>query len=226
MEETENKGTENQDLEQTPPASESAFSEKAIETISGLRKRSQAAELRAERAEGVAEGMQQVAAKAEPPAVSPLDAHIAKQVADGVDEEDVTISPSLYRRQKVFETQVANKETAAMTTKVHQDAQFQSIRDTKLIHDDWDETIAAGESNLTKGELVDLQDAGDNYGELAYAKCKAATERAKPKTEKPAPETKPGEPETKVEAKKPEPATRQEILDAAGDPGIAAVMEL
>ena len=226
--ETENKGTENQDLEQAPAAGESVISEdKAVAKFTALRSRAQAAEMRAERAEGVIEGMKQAAVKAAPPAVSPIDAHVAKQVSEGVDEEDVTISPALYRRQKQFELQVSNRETEATATQAQKATQVQAITEAKLVHDDWDDVIATGEPKLSKGELLDIANAGGDYGELAYTKCKAAIERAKPKTEKPAPENKPGEPEEKVVVKKQEPATQDEILAAAdGDPGLAAAMNL
>ena len=154
--ETENKGTENQDLDKTSPASESVISEeKAVAKFTALRSRAQAAELEAAELKGKLAGIQEAATKTAPPAVSPLDAEITRQAAEGIAEDDMTISPAIYRKHELFKEQVANQNA-----------------------------------------------------------------------ETPAPETKPGEPEEKVEAKKQEPPTQQEILDAAGDPAIAAAMEL
>ncbi len=225
--ETENKGTENQDLNKTSPASESVISEeKAVAKFTALRSRAQAAELEAAELKGKLAGIQEAATKAAPPAVSPLDAEIARQAAEGIAEDDMTISPAIYRKHELFKDQVANQkaETQAKTDKAA--IMEQSRAKARAETPDWMDIVTAGQGNLTPGELLDLENAGVDFGTQAYAKCKAAIERAKPKTETPAPEKQPGEPEEKVVAKKQEPPTQQEILDAAGDPAIAAAMEL
>ncbi len=227
VEETENKGTENQDLEQTPPASESVISEeKAVAKFTALRHRAQAAEVEAAELRGKLEGIQEATTKAAPPAVSPLDAEIARQAAEGIPEDEMTVSPAIYRKHEIFKEQVANQKTVEQAKADKNAIMDESKAAAKLKNPDWVDIVTAGQGHLTPGELLDLENAGVDFGEQAYAKCKAATERANPKTETPAPETKPGEPEKKVEAKKPELPTQQEILDAAGDPVIAAAMEL
>ena len=225
--ETENKGTENQDLEQASAAGESVISEeKAVAKFTALRSRAQAAELEAAELKGKLAGIQEAATKAAPPAVSPLDAEIARQAAEGITEDEMTISPAIYRKHELFKEQVANQkaETQAKTDKAA--IMEQSRAKAKTDIPDWVDVVTAGQGNLTPGELLDLENAGVDFGKEAYAKCKSAIERAKAKTETPAPEKKPGEPEKEAEAKKPEPPTQQEILDAAGDPAIAAAMEL
>ncbi len=225
---TENKSTDNQDLENaqseatTSPAGESAFPDKAIEKISSLRTRAQTAELRAERAEGVAEGLKQVATKAAPPAISPLDAEITRQEAEGVAEEDMTISPTIYRKHELWREQVANQktETAAKTAKA--DVLENSRTASKAKHADWMDVVTAGQVHLTKGEVIDLEEAGADFGEFAYEKCKAATERAKPKTDSSATENKPGKPEEDEKV-----PTQKEILDdLGGDPQAIAVSQM
>jgi hypothetical protein len=218
-------GTDNQNLETAPPASESAFSEKAIETISGLRTRAQAAEMRAERAEGISEGLQKAATKEAPPVKSPLQLR-AEQ--DGVGIEEVQMDGALYQAQKRHDDQVAN-QAAAKKAKTDADATIsKSMAAAKLKNADWESVVTVGQEHLTLLELNAIENAGMDYGKKAYDLCKKAAERAKPKTETPAPEKKPGEPEDKTTQKKPEPLTQQEILDAVGDadPNTRAVMEL
>lgn len=236
MEETE-QSTENQELEQAPPAGEAVAADDkviaedvAVAKFTKLRQRAQDAELRAAKAEGVIEGMSKTAEKAAPPSVSPIDAEIARQVAEGVEEEDVTISAALYRKQKQYELQVANKESKAAASETLVAAQNQSIAAARLVHDDWDEVVKAGEQHLTQGEMVDIRAAGDNYAAEAYAKCKAATERAKPKTDNAAQQT--SRPESKTtpepESTKKNVPTQDEILAVVGnvDPQIAAAAAL
>lgn len=228
VDETE-QSIENQELEQAPPAGEAVKTEdkvipedKAVAKFTKLRQRAQDAEVRASRAEGVIEGMKQAAAKAAPPAVSPIDAEIARQVAEGVDAEDVTISAALYRKQKQYESQVANKESEAAASEALVTSQTESIAAARLKHDDWDDVVKLGEGHLTKGELVDIQAAGDNYALEAYVKCKAATDRAKPKPDNAAQNTSKQESKAELESAKKHVPTQDEILSVVGtvDPQI------
>ena len=227
--ETENKGTENQELEATSSAGESVISEeKAVAKFTALRHRAQAAELEAAELKGRLAGIQEANAKAAPPAVSPLDAEIARQVAEGIPEDEMTVSPAIYRKQEIFKEQVANKKATTKATAEKAAIMEQSRAKAKADIADWDDVVTAGQVLLTQGELLDLENAGADFGEQAYTKCKAATDRAKPKTDTPAPDNESGEPETKAAQKKPEPLTQQEILDAVGDadPNTRAVMNL
>jgi len=226
--EDEKKSTDNQDLETaqseatTSPASKSAFPDEAIATISGLRTRAQTAEVEAAELRGKIAGMQEATAKAAPPAVSPLDAEIARQAGDGVAEEDMTISPTIYRKHELWKEQVANQktETAAKTAKA--DVLENSRTASKAKHADWMDVVTAGQVHLTKGEVIDLEEAGADFGEFAYEKCKAATERAKPKTDSSATENKPGKPEEDEKV-----PTQKEILDGlGGDPQAIAVSQM
>lgn len=227
------KGTDNQELEQAaktaqsdaPSADEPVISEeKAVAKFTALRSRAQTAELRAERAEGVIEGMKQAATKAVPPAKSPLQLRAEQE---GVSVGEVQMDGALYEAQRTYDQQIVNQKTATDAKTAKAEIMENSRTAAKAKHADWRDIIAAGEGNLTPGELLDLENAGADFGDKAYEVCKVAIERAKPKTETPAPEKKPGEPETKAETKQ-EPPSQQEILDAVGpvDPEIATAMEL
>ncbi len=224
----ENKSTDNQDSEQAPPAGKSEFSDDAIAAISEQRRLKQSALVEAAELRGQVKGMQEATVKAAPPPVSPLDAEIARQAAEGIAEDEMSISPTIYRKHEHWKEQVANQKATddakAEAAKVIDASRTAS----RAKHADWNEVTIAGEVHLTPGEMLDLENAGMDFGEKAYDKCKAAIERAKPKTDSSAPEKKPGEPEKKAETEKQEPLTQQEILDAVGavDPETEAAMKL
>lgn len=218
--ETENKGTENQNLEEAPAAGESVISEeKAVAKFTALRHRAQAAELEAAELKGRLAGIQEVNAKAAPPAKSPLQLR-AEQ--DGVAVDEVQMDGALYQAQRRHDDQVANQkaETKAKADKTA--ALKKSMDAAKANNADWQDVISAGEQHLTPGEMLDLENAGVDFGEQAYVKCKAAIERNKPKTETPAPDKKPGEPEEEAET-----PSRDEILaDIGVDKQTESVMNL
>ncbi len=224
----EKMSTENQTTEEAPPASKSAFSDDAIAAISEQRRLKQSAIVEAAELRGQVKGMQEATVKAAPPAVSPLDAEIARQAAEGIAEDEMTISPTIYRKHEVWKDRVTNQKAAADAKAAKAEIMESSRTASRAKHADWNEVTIAGEGHLTAGEMLDLENAGMDFGDQAYEKCKAAIERAKPKTETPAPEKKPGEPENKAETEKKEPLTQQEILDAVGavDPDTEAAMKL
>ena len=78
-------------------------------------------------------------------------------------------------------------------------------------HDDFNDVVLAGQDFLTQGELLDLENAGVDFGELCYNKCKTAAERVKPEPEpvpKPAPKNE-GKSEAEIAAAKAAEATAE-----------------
>jgi len=126
-----------------------------------LRGRAQDAEIAQARAEGKLEALQsQNLATA---TVSPIDAEIARQKAEGIDEEDMQISPAVIKADKQYERNQA--AIAAEATAKQQLGQLQvgSMNTAKLVHDDWQDVVNAGQSLLTPGQAIDIAAAGDNF---------------------------------------------------------------
>lgn len=145
-----------------------------------LRERAQNAEIAAAKAQGALEALQgqQVATAT----ISPIDAEIARQKAEGIEEEDMQISPAVIKADKLYERNQVSMAAEADATRELGKAQVVSMNKSKGLHTDWTEITNAGDKLLSNGDLLDLREAGDNFGELAYSKCKAAIERAKPVT--------------------------------------------
>jgi len=225
----ENVSSENQELaqealnaaEEQTPADEPTV---PLHKHTALRTRTQAAELEAATLRGRIEGLQEAQTKAAPAQMSPIEIEAARQIAAGdiSTEDEMAISPALYRKQKVYETQQAN--VAAKATAENQLRLQQGASKTKAMaaHDDFNDVIMAGQNYLTQGELLDLENAGADFGEQCYGKCKQAAERAKPepKPEKPAPNESKSEAE-KAAKEKAEVQSQAEILKGLGGDPIA-----
>lgn len=195
-----------------------------------LRKRAQAAEIAQARAEGELNALRQQQASQAPATKSPLDLEIERQAAMGVPEEDMTITPALYRKQQLYDQQVANQ--AAEAQKKHElgDIQVRSARMAKALHEDWTEVVALGDGLLTEGELVDIMNTGEGFGELYYAKLQEAIARNAPKSEaktETAPEKKQSKSEAEKKKEEEKVPTQQEILkDIQADPITIAAAQL
>ena len=194
-----------------------------------LRGRAQTAEIAQARAEGKLEALQQQ--NVATATVSPLDAEIARQRVDGIEEEDISIPASVIQADKLYErNQIVAAEEAAAKQQLG-NIQIASMNTAKLVHADWQEVINAGQNLLTNGESMDVAAEGSNFGELAYEKCKAAIERANPVTKtEAAPETKLSESEAEKKAKAAEETKSQEDLlenrVLSNNPAINAAMQL
>ncbi len=178
---------ENQDLEkgsEASPASESVMSEdKAVAKFSALRTRAQTAETEAARLQGVIEGMEKANTKAAPAVISPLDAEIARQAEEGIAEEEMTISPVIYRKQQKHEAQVRNQKAEADKATTLEATKETSRVAARALHPDWDTVINENQQYLTAGEVLDIENAGADFAVQAYQKCQAVSERLKTKTE-------------------------------------------
>lgn len=196
-----------------------------------LRKRAQTAEIGKARAEGALAALTEQRAHDAPPSKSPLDLEIERQAAEGIAEEDMTISPKVIRANDRYNEQVANQKAEKAAREKLATVQVTSANKAKAAHEDWSEVILAGDALLTRGELLDLSNAGVDFGELAYAISKAAIERNKPDSETTAPNQSKSETEKKAEAEAKAKAeaekvsTRDEILKDA-DPDTARVAQL
>ncbi len=146
-----------------------------------LRQRAQAAELEAANLKGQLTTLQQTTT---PSVKSPLEIEIEKQKGDGIDEEDMAITPALYRKQKAFESQQAKQVATIESTQVMQTAQLASTNQAKQVHNDWQEVIVAALPNMTKGEILDIESQIENFGEAAYNKAKEVLERLAPESSK------------------------------------------
>ena len=166
-----------------------------------LRERAQRAEIAQARAEGELAAIRQQQSEAAPAEKSPLQVEMERQAAAGIDEDDMTITPKVYRAQKEYEERQATQKVQQEATEKLRKQQLASVIQARAAHDDFDEVIKAGDALLTKGEVLDLNEAGVDFGERTYAKCKAAIEAqtaAKAKSEsktETAPENKPSESE-------------------------------
>lgn len=213
--------------EETSPADEPKKDVPVAKHIA-LRHRAQTAELEAATLRGKIEGMQQAQASQAPAAKSPLELEVERQAAEGIDEEDMTITPALYRKQQLYDQQVANQAAEKTAQDQITTKQLASANKAIAAHDDWQEVVLAADGLMTEGELVDLKRAGDNFGELAYEKALAAIERNKPETK---PESKadtaPKEEQSESKTGAEKVPTRQEILkDLNVDPVTEAAAQL
>ncbi len=237
MTEIENESSENQELAQEAlDATETPADEPTVplHKHTALRTRAQNAELEAAELKGRIAGMQETQTQAAPAAKDPLDVEIERQRTEGVADEDMNISPVVYRRHEQHVKQVDNAAAQAVAAGQLRIQQNASKTTAMAVHDDFNEVINAGQNHLTKGELLDIEGAGENFGETCYSKCKAAAERSKPekKPDEPAPNKNEGESEAEKAAriaKEKEVQSQDEILkglDKDVDPATARAMSL
>ena len=224
--------------EKTSPADELAQKEPTVplHEHTALRTRAQDAELQAANLRGQLTAIEQQQSRDAPATKSPLDLEIERQAAEGIDEDDMVISPRIIKAQEAYNQQVANQTATATAKEQLTTKQLASARKAIAVHDDWQSVVKAADRLMTPGELVDLGNAGDNFGELAYAKAKAVLERNKseanpksktdtaPEKESSEQEAKKKEAEEKEKAKKEAPS-QDDILKNAS-PATAAAFKL
>ena len=209
--------------EETSPAEEP---EKGVPIAKhvALRHRAQSAEIAQARAEGELNALRQHQASQKPAAKSPLDLEIERQANMGILEEDMTITPALYRKQQLYDQQVANQTAESDRQHALGKIQKKSIMAAQANHEDWQQAVARGDGLLTPGEVLDIVNTGDGFGELYYAKLQEAIERNAPKSESKL-VTAPKEKPSKLEAEK--VPTQQEILNNLhADPQTIAAAQL
>lgn len=192
-----------------------------------LRTRAQRAEIAEANALGRLEAMEQAQTKAAPSVKSPLDVEIARQAAEGIADEDMTISPRVIRAQELHNKQIANqvvKDDAARALAIQQVA---SKNKAMVEHEDWHQVIAAGEHFLTAAEIAFIGASGNDFGEACYTKCQDAAERNKPVKTATAPEKKPDESEAEKKAAEEKVPTQEEILaEVGGEPDAVRASQL
>lgn len=219
--------------EKTSPAEVEPFSPEAIAAISKQRSEKQDALVAQARAEGKLEALQSQNIKTA--TVSPIDVEIARQKAEGIEEEDMQISPAVIKADKLFEQQQTANAAEAQASQQLGVLQVASLNTAKLVHDDWQETINNGQTLLTSNEAKYLAGTGDGFGELAYELCQKAIARSKPDTKtEAAPETELSKSEAEAKGKaaaevkkKEELASQEDMLKHEVDnPAIAAAMKL
>lgn len=210
--------------EGTPPVEKSEFSPDAITAISTQRTRAQNAELATARLQGQLDA--QTAQNTQAAAVlekSPIQLEMEKQGVSSIDDLELSTGETIrLMNQNQGWKENQTKKDAEQQVK---DVQAQSREAAKAKYPDWMEVVVGNQDHLTIAEAAILTNAGADFGELAYEKCKVAAERMKPKTEEVAPEKKPGEPEPKLKAKV---LTQDEILaaEAGADPRTLAVADM
>ncbi len=129
------------------------------------------------RAEGKVEALQ--SQQVETAVESPLDVAKKAYIEENGDLEGFTMSVDLYEKQELFKEHKATQAVETETTQKLQVVQLASVDAAKIVHDDWQDVINAGVKLLTKGEHLDLEGTGNDFGELTYEKCKTAIERNK-----------------------------------------------
>jgi hypothetical protein len=196
-----------------------------------LRTRAQEAEVAAARAEGALDALK--SHNIATATVSPLQAAKAAYIAENGDAEGFTMSVELYEQDTAYKDAQAAKAADVNANQQLEVLQSASLNTAKLVHDDYEDVIIAGRALMTPGEKLDVNSAGDNFGELAYKTCKAAIERNKPveKVTEAAPETESSklEAEKKAAAEKEELATQEELLKNKvrhPDPAVEAAKQL
>lgn len=190
-----------------------------------LRGRAQKAEIEAAELRGKVSVLQ--SQQIETTTVSPLDTAKAAYIKENGDLDGFTLSAELYEQQEAYKAHQATKTAEGEAAITLANQQATSIHASKLVHDDWQEVLDAGEKLLTRGEHLDITSSGEKFGELAYAKCKAAIERSKPvKETSAAPETKTSEQEAKAKKKADEEAPSQADILANASPAAAAAFKL
>ena len=185
-----------------------------------LRQRAQQAEVAQARAEGELAAIRQ---KAVPAVKSPLDLEVERQAADGIAEEDMTVSPALIREQQAYDLKMGEQAAVANRKQELGVVQVASANKAKAAHADWQAVIAAGDGLLSAGEILDIAATGEGFGEMYYEECRAAAEKNVPQSESStntAPETNTSESEAVV-------PTQQEILkEIQADPQTIAAVQL
>lgn len=161
-----------------------------------LRTKKQAAELEAAELRGQIVGMQKAQAQTAPAVKGPLELEIERQRAEGIADDDMQVSPVIINKNDAWKQQQTNAATKATATQQRRLQQSASKTKAMAAHDDFNEVVLAGQDHLTQGELLDLENAGVDFGEQCFSKCKAAAERVKPEP-KPDPKPAPNKDESK-----------------------------
>lgn len=186
-----------------------------------LRDRAQAAEKAQAFAEGQLAAIKETAQA--PPVVSPLDAEIARQAADGIDEENMSIPPRVMKAQEAHNRQVAEQATATEAKNVLHAKQNASAGVARTVHEDWQTVVSSAFALMTPGEILDIEREGDNFGEISYAKAQEVLAKNTESKTETAPE-KPSESEAEEEKEVP---TQGKILaDLNVDPDTTRVAQL
>ena len=240
MTEENNMSSEEQEIEETPTEEKSPVEEEVQEEptvplhqLTAQRARAQVAEVAAARAEGALEAIKSQQQTSEPTVKSPTE--IAME-AEGVDDPDDLERPfAVFQAQQVFDKQQAADATAASTRQARSEAQLSSRELAIVAHPDWQSVVNDAIKHMTKGEMLDLESEGENFGEKIYAKSQQVLERIKPVT-KAAPETElsKSEAEAKVKADAEAKAkadaekvpSQDEVLNKSDNPRISHVMSL
>jgi hypothetical protein len=205
------------------PASES---EKGVPVAkhAALRQRAQAAE----RAQAFAEGQlaaikEQTAAQA-PTVKGPLQLEIERQAAEGIAEEDMTVSPRILIAQQAHDRSIAEQAATTKANETRLSKQRESTALSRVKHEDFDTVVNTGLALMTPGQRLDLENEVDNFGEVAYAKSQAIiAQNAKPESKT---ETAPEKEESKSETEEKVPSQDEILKGLNVDPVTEAVSKL
>lgn len=154
------------------------FPPEAIAAISAQRARAREAEMASAELKGKLSAFEQAQVKAAPAKKSPLEVRAEEE---GVSVGEVTMDGSLYKAQQMFDRQTVNAQADVDAAAATETAREESRQVARGEHDDWNEVIEKGQQMLTQGEILDINNAGKDYGVAAYKKCAAAIKRNEPK---------------------------------------------
>jgi hypothetical protein len=161
-----------------------------------LRHRAQTAELEAAELRGRVSALESMNITQAPTQLSPIDREVARQIEAGEIEnaDEVVITGKLFKEQQAYMNDINAQLADAEATKSLGVQQVASIAATRLVHDDFDDVVGRGQNLLTKGQMLDITNAGENYATMAYDMSKAALEKQTPaKVDEAAPKKEPSE---------------------------------
>ena len=118
--------------EMMPVAAHVAYKHKMQERVSS-------AQIEAAEARGRASAME--AQNVAPPAKSPLDLEMERQAADGIAEDDMSITPKTLRAEQAFQNNLASEAANIESQKALGVTQNASIGTARLVHDDFDAVV-------------------------------------------------------------------------------------
>jgi len=156
---------------------------------------------------------------------SPLEIEIERQAAEGLTEDEMTVSPVVVRAEAVYQRQIDEQAAQTRTRAEIASVQTKSVKKATAKYSDYKAVTNQGEVLLTRGELVDIASETDNFGEIAYAKCKAAIERFAPAKPETKPEVIADAAPNKNQSESVVVPTQQEILKGV-DPATALAAQL
>ncbi|KKN73175.1 hypothetical protein LCGC14_0403480 [marine sediment metagenome] len=194
---SEQEKTQQAKTEQESPASESVKEPTVpLHEVTKIRTRAQVAEVEAANLRGQLTALQQTTVQT---VKSPLE--IAMAAEDVTSPDDLEKPWAVMEANNRWKQEQAEQAAQADATQAISQAQLASRELALVAHDDWQQVVNKAVAHMTKGEMIDLEAEGENFGEAIYTKSKEVLERVNPDKDT-APETSKSEAAEKAAAEK------------------------